>query len=527
MRVSRALAAGLFLALLLAVPAVRAADDGQEEDPLEHLMETYDEDEGNTLDAAELGALFEAIQSGGAAEEDAHAGHAHHDHDHGHGDHGDEATAEILTVDHILEHYGGHNAVALNESAFLAACPALLRCASEASCEFEHEEESHSSNDGTAHVNLKVGLLFVILVEAPIGGLLPLAFRNFIRAEWIMSICNAFSGGVFLTAGLTHILPHVVESSAEVDHGDYPLPYVLVILGYMLIFLVERVIFHTHGHSLDDHDTHDHSHSHDAHGHSHSHASHKKPPSSANDESSIPLVNGDTHHTIKFLNSMVILLAISLHAVLAGITLGVQGERSNVITIAVAICSHKAPAAFSIGAKFLRDGMPVKLVLPLIGAFSLVTPVGIGIGIGIGSAKPVVRLILEGLAAGTFIYVGATEITTDEFEMMQRSRPNASPARRQDRHRRGRRASHASRARSTGTHGETHRVFRVRCGMSGHHALQPRAARSLREQTSHLLPLVSSRVKDREDTFFHRHALSAGRRGRPLLDPRRPHQRKY
>ena len=421
MRVSRALAAGLFLALLLAVPAVRAADDGQEEDPLEHLMETYDEDEGHTLNAAELGALFEAIQSGGAADEDAHAGHAHHDHDHGHGDHGDEATAEILTVDHILEHYGGHNAVALNESAFLAACPALLRCASEASCEFEHEEESHSSNDGTAHVNLKVGLLFVILVEALIGGLLPLAFRNFIRAEWIMSICNAFSGGVFLTAGLTHILPHVVESSAEVDHGDYPLPYVLVILGYMLVFLVERVIFHTHGHSLDDHDTHGHSHSHDTHGHSHSHASDKKPPSSANDESSTPLVNDDTHHTIKFLNSMVILLAISLHAVLAGITLGVQGERSNVITIAVAICSHKAPAAFSIGAKFLRDGMPVKLVLPLIGAFSLVTPVGIGIGICIGSAKPVLRLILEGLAAGTFIYVGATEITTDEFEMIARS----------------------------------------------------------------------------------------------------------
>ena len=141
-----------------------------------------------------------------------------------------------------------------------------------------------------------------------------------------MSICNAFSGGVFLTAGLTHILPHVVESSAEVDHGDYPLPYVLVILGYMLIFLVERVIFHTHGHSLDDHDTHDHSHSHDAHGHSHSHASHKKPPSSANDESSIPLVNGDTHHTIKFLNSMVILLAISSMRC-SGNHLGVQGER--------------------------------------------------------------------------------------------------------------------------------------------------------------------------------------------------------
>jgi zinc transporter 1/2/3 len=57
-------------------------------------------------------------------------------------------------------------------------------------------------------------------------------------ADGLTSLINAFSGGVFLTAGLTHILPHVIESAAEVDHGDYPLPYALVVIGYLLIFLV-------------------------------------------------------------------------------------------------------------------------------------------------------------------------------------------------------------------------------------------------------------------------------------------------
>ena len=427
MRIPRALAAWLFLALLLAAPAVRAEEDDhdhdhdheEDEDPFEHLMEMYDADAGHTLDAAELGALFAAIQekSAGAAEADAHAGHAHaHE--------ADEAAAEILTVEHILEHYGGHDAVALNESAFLAACPALLRCASEASCEFEHEEDSDSSSeDGTAHLGLKLGLLAVILVEALVGGLLPLFLvRSLVRADGFMSLLNAFSGGIFLTTGMTHILPHVIESSAEVDHGDYPLPYVLVILGYMLVFLVERVLFHTHAHSLENDEAHGHDHGH-GHGHSHSHShTHSsdgalKLPSSAAEGNTAPLVNGVPSDPNKFYNSLVILLAISLHAVLAGISLGVQGERTKVITVAVAICAHKAPAAFSIGSKFLRDGMSMKDVLALIITFSLVTPVGIGIGIGIGSARPVAKLILEGLAAGTFIYVGATEITTDEFEM--------------------------------------------------------------------------------------------------------------
>lgn len=436
MRIPRALAAGLFLALLLAAPAVRAEEDDhdhdhdhdEEEDPFEHLMEVYDADAGHTLDAAELGALFAAIQekSAGAAEADAHAGHAHaHE--------ADEAAAEILTVEHILEHYGGHDAVALNESAFLAACPALLRCASEASCEFEHEEETASSSkDGAAHLSLKLGLMAVILVEALVGGLLPLfLIRNLVRADGFMSLLNAFSGGIFLTTGLTHILPHVVESSAEVDHGDYPLPYALVILGYMLIFLVERVLFHSHAHSLESEDEHGHGHGHgDGHGdgHSHSHAHTRlsgdgplKLPSSSAEGNTAPLVNGVTSDPNKFYNSLVLLLAISLHAVLAGISLGVQGERAQVITVAVAICSHKAPAAFSIGSKFLRDGMSLKHVLALVGAFSLVTPIGIGIGIGVGSARPVAKLVLEGLAAGTFIYVGATEISTDEFETTARA----------------------------------------------------------------------------------------------------------
>ena len=384
--------ATLFLLALLALPiaTVLAEGDHDEEDPLEHIMETYDEDEGHTLDSEELHEMFEAIHnrlSGKEAAADAHAGHAHHDHgDDDDDDHGDEEE-EILTIEHILEDYGASNV--LTEDQFKEACPAMLKCVLDDACEFEHEEEHEDDHDSKDHLGLKMGLLAGIFFEALIGGVLPFFIVKSVEsADPVVSVLNAFSGGVFLTAGLTHILPHVIESSAEVDHGDYPLPYALVIIGYLLVFLVEKVLFHTHAH-----DTHEHEQKKDV---------ERAPVEHAGD------------HGPNLTSSLVLLLAISLHAILAGVTLGMQNESDNVTTIAVAIISHKAPAAFSIGTKFMRNGLDFKTSAALIALFACVTPVGIGITAG--SSDATARLVLEGLAAGTFIYIGATEIATDEFE---------------------------------------------------------------------------------------------------------------
>ena len=114
-------------------------------------------------------------------------------------------------------------------------------------------------------------------------------------------------------------------------------------------------------------------------------------------------------------------MAISLHAVLAGVSLGMQGSTSRVAAVAVAICSHKGPAAFSVGSKFLRSGLPTSQVVALVLAFTLVTPFGIVVGILSGGASPIAKLVLEGLGCGTFLYIGATEISSDEFEMTARA----------------------------------------------------------------------------------------------------------
>ena len=317
----------------------------------------------------------------------------------------------------------------MNETAFEKACPAMLNCALEDSCEFEHDEEAAKAKDDDSfeYVGLKLIFLVVIFVLGLGGGLLPLYLRSLTKTDAFMSLLNAFSGGIFLTTGLTHILPHVVESGAKVDYGEYPLPYALVMLGYMAIFMVERVLFHSHAHTLETEDEHDqvhelHNHSHGGHdnGHGHGHGGHGHGHGNGDESKLMPPVSKKTNPNA-FINSLVLLVAISMHAILAGISLGMQSSRSNLITIMVAICSHKAPAAFSIGSKFIRNGMAFRQVLMLVVIFSLVTPLGIAIGIGVGTSSPMAALILEGLAAGTFIYVGAAEISTDEFETTARA----------------------------------------------------------------------------------------------------------
>ena len=81
------------------------------------------------------------------------------------------------------------------------------------------------------------------------------------------------------------------------------------------MFLVEKVLFHTHAHDTHDHDHDAHEHEHHGHGHGHE----KK------DVELAPVEHAGDHGP-NLTSSLVLLLAISLHAILAGVTLGMQTE---------------------------------------------------------------------------------------------------------------------------------------------------------------------------------------------------------
>ena len=219
---------------------VSAAEE-EEETPMEHIMETFSGTD-SILQEAELDRFLHALQTGGKSEEeDAHAGHDDHEEEaHAHDDHEEEAHADhsaSVSAKELLREYGalGDPSTSLTEAEFTSACPELLKCAVDAECAFEHAEEEHdeaTKNPSKSYTKLKAGLAAAVFGESMFGWMIPMVSQAVAgrKARWVMSLLNAFSGGVFLSAGLTHLFPHLVEyqEQVKITPAGYPAGFCLL-----------------------------------------------------------------------------------------------------------------------------------------------------------------------------------------------------------------------------------------------------------------------------------------------------------
>ena len=74
--------------------------------------------------------------------------------------------------------------------------------------------------------------------------------------QGILSLFNVATGAIFLTVGIVHLLPEVVEFQALADlDTDFPLGFAMVVIGFCLVLFTEHVVFgHEHSHVCkDDH----------------------------------------------------------------------------------------------------------------------------------------------------------------------------------------------------------------------------------------------------------------------------------
>ncbi len=73
--------------------------------------------------------------------------------------------------------------------------------------------------------------------------LLPMRIKH-LQESNVLGLANAFSGGVFLSLAFGHMIPHAHEDLAK---SGYPLSTSLYLAlgGYLLIFLVEKIMFNT------------------------------------------------------------------------------------------------------------------------------------------------------------------------------------------------------------------------------------------------------------------------------------------
>jgi len=153
-------------------------------------------------------------------------------------------------------------------------------------------------------------------------------------------------------------------------------------------------------------------HSDSSHHHNETSADHRTHHSHHKDDDEV------SHHNMR---SMILVLALSLHHLFEGLTIGLQKSITLLVTLVIAIMCHEAIISFSVGLNFVKCKYSLKKHLVTTLLVSLIMPIGEAIGIvmsEIGSESDALELasgVLQAFSAGTFLFVTFFEIFQEEI----------------------------------------------------------------------------------------------------------------
>uniref|UniRef100_A0A6P7F4V8 Zinc transporter ZIP1-like n=1 Tax=Diabrotica virgifera virgifera TaxID=50390 RepID=A0A6P7F4V8_DIAVI len=112
--------------------------------------------------------------------------------------------------------------------------------------------------------------------------------------------------------------------------------------------------------------------------------------------------------TAAIIRGLLLTLALCIHELFEGLAVGLENSPRNVWYMFAAISAHKFVISFCIGMELVISGIKTYLVIIYVFIFSFVSAAGIGIGIlvsKIDNTATLVSVIMQGLAAGTLLYV--------------------------------------------------------------------------------------------------------------------------
>lgn len=212
--------------------------------------------------------------------------------------------------------------------------------------------------------------------------LIPLRSKSISENKLALSLANAFSGGVFLSLAFGHLLPECLHGFG--DHNE-AVPFLLVLGGYLLIFFVEKVAFDAH-HILESMDTSNNS-------------------------------NGDSHPASSGRSAVILLGALAVHSILEMMALGLADSFGDAALLTLSISLHQPAESIALLVAFLKSGLSHTQIITFLSVFSCMGPIGVGLGMLVNEfAAPIVDSIMLAIVAGTFVYVGATEVIPEEWE---------------------------------------------------------------------------------------------------------------
>ena len=234
----------------------------------------------------------------------------------------------------------------------------------------------------------KLAMAGAIAAAAWLGAAAPLWRSSGARDERVLSWGNALAAGILLGIGLIHMLAESATAFAKLGFL-YPAPYALAAAAFLALLLLEHVVLPEAAHQ----------------------AVHAR--------------SGEAHHALpsdpsKALTPYALIGALSVHSVLAGITLGAQSGFASGLALFAGLLTHKTMEGFALGVSLARSGITRARALGILGVFALLTPTGIGLGTGLSDLMdvPGTRLFEAAslaLAGGTFLYIASLDLMRDEY----------------------------------------------------------------------------------------------------------------
>ncbi|KAI1886004.1 hypothetical protein AGOR_G00209580 [Albula goreensis] len=304
-------------------------------------------------------------------------------------------------------------------------------------------------------LEIKLGSLVVLLFMTLLCGFAPLCMiRGTGRCgtdpdtrHKLLSLVSCFAGGVFLATCLLDLVPDYLVEINEAFRNleielQFPLPEFIMAMGFFLVLVLEQIVLafkDQSGGSFEERrallvESNIQSCNTENQGHTHLHSSFPQTTeelgrSRGPGTERVHLhVDFNSHSAIR---SFILVFSLSLHSVFEGLAVGLQQESQKVLEICMALLLHKCIIAFSLSLKLTQGRLRRVAVTGCLLLFSLMSPLGIGLGIALTEAQStpqhhLAQSTLEGLAAGTFIYITFMEILPHELGAPQNRIPKVA-----------------------------------------------------------------------------------------------------
>lgn len=270
-------------------------------------------------------------------------------------------------------------------------------------------------------LEVKLGALVLLLVLTLICSLVPICVLRRAGAEpgasafrqKALSLVSCFAGGVFLATCLLDLLPDYLAAINEALAAlnvtlQFPLQEFILAMGFFLVLVMEQITL--------------------------AYKEQSGPPPREETRALLGTTNGAPQHchdgpgfpqtsvtpaTPSALRACVLVFSLALHSVFEGLAVGLQRDRARALELCLALLLHKGVLAVSLSLRLLQSRLRVQVVAGCGLLFSCMTPLGIGLGAALAqSAGPLHQLaqsVLEGMAAGTFLYITFLEILPQEL----------------------------------------------------------------------------------------------------------------